>query len=164
MKELGKLIKWNDRIYKVIGEIKGHALCLQSIDNSKCSNCGYDLGKYQFTSIPTSPNHKENAKEVTQEDLLKLIEKNNSYYVGETRYDSIEDFLINMPSLVQSNKTGKIYSAPHDYIDDNSHDRFIDNMCLSYDSDFDHQDDDYKNSMRNQCRRWIRAFNNNKKG
>ena len=60
----GEYLLWKGELYQVIACEDLPSIILESIHHNFCPKCGENLGKKQFSIIPTSPYFQENAEPV----------------------------------------------------------------------------------------------------
>lgn len=59
--KLGDYLLWNGELAKIVSEAHANTVSIELLDSCKCPECGHDLGKKQFSVIPTSPLFQQSA-------------------------------------------------------------------------------------------------------
>ena len=60
--KLGDFFLWKGKLAKIVCMAKEPTVVIETIESCKCPHCGGDLGKEQFSVIPTSPLFQQNAE------------------------------------------------------------------------------------------------------
>ena len=62
--ELGEYLLWKGKLAKIVYVAEERTVGIEPLDSCKCPHCDGDLGKEQFSIIPTSPLFQENAEPI----------------------------------------------------------------------------------------------------
>lgn len=62
---LGDYLLWKGKLSKVIAIARRPTIVIEQVEDRCCPECGYNLGKEQFSVIPESPLFQESAEPIT---------------------------------------------------------------------------------------------------